>query len=402
MGSRSLWWFNPINIYIFLLFLVVYSVFISEENYDFLYGVSKKAINIKYIIFYILSFLCFLCGYKKSQCINTIVKYEDCIYLEKLYKWLFVLCLTAYFIWFLCFALVFGFGALFTFLDPVAMASNMYAFKYNSGRIPGITSMTELGVVITPISWLLFKTTKQKKYSYHLIVLFVLSLMRSVLFSERLAFLEIFVPFIVVFIATRDYKSYLRYLPIVGLVGLFFLFSLFEYVRSWSTFYINHYDGTFFQFVLDRIIGYYAVAFNIECLYIEYSNSPFFPLRLFEWLWKIPFIEDIPGLFGIRNNFGEILEEYANPEFNNPGGMLIAVGDLGLIGIFFSYLVGKFFGSLYWAFRNGSLLGYILYPACFLCMLELPRYFYFSGNRAFFVIIGMFVISKKINQIKKI
>ena len=96
------------------------------------------------------------------------------------------------------------------------------------------------------------------------------------------------------------------------------------------------------------------------------------------------------------------MEVYANPEYNNPGGLLIAVSDFGLIGLLFSFFLGRFFGSMYMSFRNGQLLGFILYPACFLCMLELPRYFYFSGNRAFYVIIGMLVIYIKINKIKKI
>ena len=402
MKSSNLWWFNPINIYCLLLLLVSYSVIITPKNYNFLYGVATKAISFEYLIIYLFSFIFFYFGVKTSSYSNNCITIEDCDYLNRLYKWLFILCLSAYVIWFISFALVFGFGSLFTFLDPIAMTNNMYIFKQNSGRIPGITSITELGVVITPMSYLLYKKTYKKIYLYHLAILFVLSLIRSVLFSERLAFLEIFVPLIVVFIAMKDYKIYYKYLPILGVIGLFFMFAIFEYVRSWSSYYVNYYDGTFFQFVLDRIVGYYAVAFNTECLYIEHSDTPYFPFRLLEWCWKIPFMEDIPTFWGIQNDFGRILEVYANPEYNNPGGLLIAVSDFGLIGLLFSFFLGRFFGSMYMSFRNGQLLGFILYPACFLCMLELPRYFYFSGKRAIYVIIGMLVIYIKINKIKKI
>lgn len=397
--NSALWWFNPNYIYLLLFCLALYAVAMPEESYRNLYDVKHKVINSSHLILYAVSTLLFVIGVKMSRP-PKYVGLDKCVYLEKTYKFLFILCMLAYTVWFGRFASFFGFKALFTFLSPAAMSDNMYVFRSSSGKIAGLTSMTELGPVLTPLAWLLYTYTHNNKYKRHLVVLFTLSIMRAVLFSERLAFLEIFVPMIVLYIAQKRYKKIFNYLPLLGFLGLYLVFAVFEFVRSWSTHYVYTYDGSFWQFSLDRLLGYYAIALNTECTALEYREPPYFPALLLRWLWKIPLMDQIPSNFGITTSYTNLLGIYGNEEFNNIGGMLTGINDFGLLGLVFYFFLGLFIGSFYKSFKSNSLKGYLLYPICVLCLFEMPRYFYWSDPRAFYTIIAMVVVYVSINRIR--
>jgi len=307
--------------------------------------------------------------------------------------------MVAYIVWFFNFAMNFGVEALFSYIDPTGMSSNVHAFRANSGKITGLTSMTEIGVVIAPIITLLYLQTRKKLYRNELILLFVLSLIRSVLFSERLAFLEVFVPFVCISLGVKKQTRVMKLIPVIGVGFIIILFGIFEYVRSWSTYYVNVYEGTFIDFVIDRILGYYSVAINTECTVLDKSERPYFPLLLLQWLWKLPLLNTIPEYIGFKANSGELLETYGNPEFNNPGGLLTGITDFGVFGLLFPYILGLFFGKFYKSFKQASLTGFIIYPICFLCLIELPRYYYFGNNRAFYVLLLIVFVYVKIKQI---
>lgn len=396
---KEIWWLNPAYIYLCLLLLVFYAWSISGSTYMMMYNVPNKSINVFYVSLYVICALLFHFGVKHAKPLAK-VELRKCVYLRGTYSVLLVLCILAYIIWFANFVSIHGANALFLFLVPTELSSQVDIFHKETGHIAGLTSMTELGVVVSPLSMLLYKYTKERKYRTHLIIIFALSIVRALLFSERLAFLEIFVPTACVYIADRKQTKLLRLIPIYGICFILVIFGAFEYVRSWSKFYVNVYDGTFPQFIVDRLLGYYSVAINTECTYLTYYDPYYFPSLMLGWLWKLPLFSSVPSLFGIKGDYGEILETYANPEFNNPGGMLVCFTDFGGIGLFFFYIFGRLAGSAYKSYRSGSLSGYILYPVFLLCVLEMPRYFYFGGNRAFYVIIAMLIVYKKVNSLK--
>lgn len=225
----------------------------------------------------------------------------------------------------------------------------------------------------------------------------LLSLFRSALFSERLAFLEILVPFLCCYFATQEKKKIHKFFPIIGICCIVFIFGLFEYSRSWLGFYAINYDGTFINFIIDRILGYYTVAINTECSFIEHAPCPFFPFQTMEWITKIPFI-DLQKILDVHSSYGEIFTKYGNPEYNNPGGILAGVADFGYIGLIMSYWLGLLVGKFYKSYLSSSLLGYIYYPIFFLCILELPRYLYIGSVRFFYVFIGMWIISNSVRK----
>ena len=161
---------------------------------------------------------------------------------------------------------------------------------------------------------------------------------------------------------------------------------------------MDHYSGSFIQFVVNRFLGYYTIAINTECTYLQVGNPNWYPHNLLQFLWNLPLFNRVPPLFD-KIGFN-VLYVYGNEEFNNPGGMLVAVKDFGLIGVPFSFLLGRIAGSLYKSFRKGFLLGIIFYSIFFLSIIELPRYYYWGNNRAFFVLIGMFIVFAKLRKIR--
>ena len=395
----SIWWLNPTIIYIAMTLIAFYACSISERSYWLLYGVRGKYVSAAYLIMYVLSAFLFCLGCKSAKTLHD-VQLMDAIKLKDVYKYLLFVVVVAYGIWFVRFVSIHGLSNFFSFLKPTVLAAKASVFRLNSGRIPGITSMTEFGVVVAPLSVILFTISREKKYILHFLVLCILATIRAVLFSERLAIIEILTPSIIVFLALHRYRKLYVFLPIVAIVFLFVFFGVFEYSRSWSRYYVNVYHGTYAEFIINRVMGYYAIAVNTECTAITYFEPCYFPNRLLLWLWQFPLLNKVPDMISPDSNVAKLLAAYGNPEFNNPGGMLTAVCDFGAIGLVFSFFFGRIVGGVYKSFRKGGLRGMIFYPICFLALVELPRYFYFGNQRAFFVLVGMYIMYEKTKRNK--
>ena len=394
-------WLNPCLIYIGLLFIVLFAFLLDDQAYQILYGVPSKEINGLNFSLYLSSAALFLFGAKTAKKINCFVPKQRAFELIPIYKFLLFVTLSAYCIWFGWFIAIHGLHAFFSFYDSSFIAQNMYLFRNNSGRIGGLTTMTEIGVLVAPLSMFFFQQTKKKKYLIHLLILFLAAVVRARLFSERLAFLEIFIPVVCLYFGNKPYKKKYEFIPIYGMIIVFGIFACAEYARSWLGYYSNVYSGSFLSFVGYRIVGYYSVAVNTECTMLVHSTNMFFPFRLTEWIFSFPFVEEFLTSLGIHNDFGKILEMFGNVEYNNPGGLLVGIVDFGLFGIFISFFFGRIFGGIYKSYKQGYLVGMVLYPSVFLCLLELPRYFYFGTNRGFFVLVGMSFVFYKLKKMEK-
>ena len=93
--------------------------------------------------------------------------------------------------------------------------------------------------------------------------------------------------------------------------------------------------------------------------------------------------------------------EFANPEFNNQSGYTGPFVDYGTIGGLVCFLlIGLTAGVLYTGFCRGRIFGLLLYPAAFIGLLELPRYFYWSQGRASYVWIGLIVVALMVSRIE--
>ena len=255
--------------------------------------------------------------------------------------------------------------------------------------VTGITTLTQVGVAYVVLAALLWTAGQRRSVARRLALVFVLALLRAYLFTERLAIIEVAVPFVVVLAVAAHRRGDVRaaLAPVVALPGLVVLFGLFEYSRSW-TFFRSRTTATYPEFVVDRLAGYYATAYNNGAAQVLHGGHPDrLPYYVLEGFWTAPGIEqlDLYGRLSGREpgaDYEQLLLQRTNPEFSNPCGICSPVIDLGTLGgLLWLVLAGFVVGALWCAFRDSKPAGLVAYPLVLLGLLELPRYLYWTQGR---------------------
>ena len=159
-------------------------------------------------------------------------------------------------------------------------------------------------------------------------LLFVLAVVRSVVWSERLAVIELVVVYIVARLAFTRVTT-LRWwrigtiAPLAAPLLLYVAFTGTEYIRTWD-YYRNEYDSVW-AFAFERLLTYYATASNNGIgLLVENNNWPLYSGRFVaEWLYLMPELGD-----WMREQLGDpmtyyttFLDRFARPEFNSATGL---------------------------------------------------------------------------------
>jgi hypothetical protein len=272
--------------------------------------------------------------------------------------------------------------------------------------VAGVTTLTQLGPVAL-VCLLLDRRATGRRHTVALGALIGVTLVRTVLNTERLAFLEMVVPAVVLTAAVlpRGVRETRRswfwaLLPLIAPVALIVVFGTFEYTRSWNDFYAQKGDVGFDEFVLRRLGGYYATSANNSAILLTYFAPfvvfPFFTLRSF---WNFPLLSplfDIKDVFGTdpKESWMILLHRYGNPEFNNDGGLLAAVADYGLWGaLVWWWVVGLLIGMCYRSLRSGELHALVLYPILYVGLTDMARIFYWGNGRAFVTIVGAITVA---------
>lgn len=258
---------------------------------------------------------------------------------------------------------------------------------------PGLTTLTQCGVayiVLYVIKRHAGITPPAPWERAALLLIFVLTAMRAVLWSERLAVVEAGAAYVVAsaaFVRFRhaDARRLAAALPFIGPVVLYLAFTATEYFRSWA-FYKDFYDSVW-VFSYERLTAYYAVAANSGIgLLQETADWPRYTGRyVLEWLYRLPGLgESLVQMLSLdpRTQYRAFLEQHARIEFNNPTGLFITVFDIGYFGsaIYF-FIAGAIVGLAWKAWYRHRLLGLMFYPFCFLFLLELLRFNYFAASR---------------------
>jgi oligosaccharide repeat unit polymerase len=264
--------------------------------------------------------------------------------------------------------------------------------KNSFGGIAGLTTLTQCGIAFVVVATHLLRRGRDGRLLAQLALVLVLTLVRSFVASERLALIEVAVPIIVILaMGARNSQRparrvVARIAPVVLAPLLLVLFGAFEYSRSWQYFKTRT-DEPFALFSLIRFIGYYATSYNNGYLELTHGTFPGrLPLNSLSAFWDAPGISAL-GLYDrlsapVPATSDNLLERFANPEFNNPGGVTTPFVDFGLVGGFlFIVLLGVVIGLLYRGFRNGSLVGALLYPVVLTGLFDLPRYLYWTQGR---------------------
>jgi len=346
-------------------------------------------------LFFILG--CFLPKkYTNSESIekNQIGKFYSKEQLNSLSNVLFYLTIAGY-----------GFWIISTLTRGVDLFAITRLFEFNNNaiplikkslyRLPGVTTLTQFGIPLMAL--LAIKKELNLNWKAKFYVILMLTLVRATLNAERIALIEVMLPFFVtslLFIKRIQIKKLL-----FGFIGFIFLFAVFEYSRSWINFY-SEYSGLSFQnFIGFRLLAYYATAINNGFLLIEYAGTgPQAPFYLLNFVYTFPVIGKLlrPELsigYNPYDGLGSFLRQYGNPEFNNPNGFMSIILDLGYpLSLLLMLLFGAYGTIVYQKACRGNLAAITLFSSFFIGMLELPRYFYFTSGRAFPIIIAAIFI----------
>ena len=265
--------------------------------------------------------------------------------------------------------------------------------------IPGVTTATQFGIAVIGLGVPLGVATGWRRVRWQCLIVFALALVRAFLNSERLAVIELLVPFVVSFIWLRPPKSQrgrklTQAAPVLGPVFLYLFFGAAEYFRSWESFYANR-ESSFWGFMGLRLMGYYTTALNNGALLWRASR----PLSLglspmtLDFIGRFPIIGDVlrflfPYLFvsvaSSQARYAALLTTSANPELNNPSGLFGPIVDFGLMGgLLYWLLCGLICGYLYKEFTGRRAAGIFLYPMLFISLIEAARVLYWAGGRFF-------------------
>ncbi len=406
--KAAAWWLTPAFLIVMNLAIGFVALMQSGTSYVVEYR-SRKWIDVIYVAICCIFLLFFAIGawfgrngYKARN--KSKRRAPRSLNRERMTTAFFVvttICVLAYLIWYINFARLYGAGSFLYVFSPSALASKTHLFHSESGSISGITTFTEFGIVSAVLGAILLSyeevsTLNKNRIKRLLVLLVFLACLRAILFSERLAILELVVPFAIArFGASRKPLTFIeRWIPLIAIVILIFVFGLFEYSRSWLTYYNDYYDS-FWDFIFARIFGYYTNAANVESMYIQNGTTSWLPFYSTQWLWQMPGMRSFYSAIAdpdIGALYGRLLSTLANPELNNTGGVLTFYKDFAWLGLLPEFMFGYLVGRSYEGYRDGDPFHLMMYSVFFLTLIELPRYFFLGVNRGFVVMVGVCVV----------
>ncbi|MGY1727105.1 O-antigen polymerase [Geodermatophilus sp. SYSU D01062] len=271
--------------------------------------------------------------------------------------------------------------------------------------IAGITTLTQLGIAYVVVAVTLLSRGRDRYVARRLAVVFLLALMRAFFLTERLAILELAIPAVGILAMHMARRGGVRRrltsaAPFILVPGAIAVFGVFEYSRSW-VFYSQQRGGSFLQFVIDRLAGYYATAYNNGQIALGYGlgKDVRLPYGSIEAFWTAPGVSQL-NLYGRLtgryepDDFAYLLQQYGNPEFNSPGGLSIPFVDYGTAGgLVFFLLAGLALGVAYLRWRDGEFWASLVYPVALTGLLEMPRYLYWGQGRVLPAFVALLVIA---------
>ena len=260
-------------------------------------------------------------------------------------------------------------------------------------KVHGVTIFTQLlPTFFIVVCFYMWDATRTFKYRHvalcAIVIFFAFDLLRTVFNAERLSLLETIIPVTVLYAGLKHVKVKIGFL--FGMLLLFVLFFVFtEATRSYiEKIYLQQYtdlNDNVFLFGLNRLVAYLALPVNYS-FYLFDTLSP--DVRglgnVLQWVFTGFNVEDTNiGYLQIWNS------AFANPEFNNLGGMAYLYLDLGGFGIILAFIYGLLNGHFYREFRAGKVPGLMLYPLLVVSNLEFYQLIYLGTSRGFVPLLAM-------------
>ncbi|WGS47444.1 oligosaccharide repeat unit polymerase (plasmid) [Burkholderia sp. JSH-S8] len=284
---------------------------------------------------------------------------------------------------------------LIAFLRGGASAFDLLELK---GRVVGLSTLTQATSAYVALYFYIYRTRTRRfnRHKLYFVALAILTLLRSFIFAERLAVIEMVLPCVLMIARFRRgprrsvWVSLAPFAAIPLLVG-FFIAN--EYNRSWETYYVNLYENIV-DFALERLGLYYSTALNNGAGILSILGwGAGHPMFTFDWLIRFP---GIGGLFQPLLDSGDsinvFLNGYADPEFNNPSGIFVHFYEWGWFGLLVAAFVGWVFGSSFAGWRAGSGFWCCAHAVLYVSLLEILRIPNLFSGRNFVPLLLLFVV----------
>lgn len=265
-----------------------------------------------------------------------------------------------------------------------------YALASNLGRIPGVTTLTQLDLVALPLYGAfryIFGRRPGALTTWLFRILMTFIAMRAFLASERIALIEalvcLWVPILVLGQTKRP--KLLRWAPWIGLAGVLVLFAAGEYFRTWQ-FYkdigkFGYVYSSYIEFVFYRFLGYIVTSTNNAIGVLKFYGSMGFPCFTAAWYMRLPAWTQLPKPH-TSLNLDLYFAQFGNAEFNNPSGLLSPILDFGVgLGLALNLAIGTVSGWLYARFQQRRPLAIMLFPSFFVGILISNQAFYWADPR---------------------
>ena len=405
MSKRPPWWLHP-SFCVLLLGVpfLIFAYLIPDNTFVELYT-TEKHVTLSFVAVGLILYASLILGtFVKFRSGFGAQEAELLLYCRSFVWPFFLVTIFGYVVWFGYAVFVAGgfvsvIGSFSEVLQGNPGASDYVKFELFQ-TLPGVTTLTQVGILYATVEALLWtrRASRRRVALFRFGTLILLSLVRSLLLSERLAIVEVVIPFAVVLLCDpsvgQKRRRFARYLPLWLAPAVFLLFAVGEYFRSWS-YYRTVYSGSYLEFAVQRFLGYYTTAVNNAA--VLYYYEPLHPLRhTLNSLFSFPlaggaFSDGYTIVFGSEfsdERYQQLLRIYANPEFNNvpilgllPNEYTVFLAPLAAL------VIGTVSASLYGSFAGGRLLGMLLYPSWFIGLLEISRVYYWTSGRYFPVLL---------------
>ncbi len=278
--------------------------------------------------------------------------------------------------------------------------ANTFELIELKGRVTGLSTFTQATAPFVALYFYVFRTPVKglNRYKIYLAVLTVLTLLRSFIFAERLAIIEVVLPFALMVVRFRfgrpGSRSRLLTLgPYAAIPLLLGLFIANEYNRSWETYYINIYDNIF-DFALERLGLYYSTSLNNGAGILSVLGwDSGHPMFTFDWLLHFPVLGTmVQPWLDSGDRLDLFLNSYADPEFNNPSGIFVHFYEWGWFGLLNAAFSGWVFGRGYAGWRSGNGFWCCAHAVLYVSLLEILRIPNLFSGRNFVPVVLLIVV----------
>ncbi|MEN8511609.1 oligosaccharide repeat unit polymerase [Burkholderia sp. RS02] len=286
-------------------------------------------------------------------------------------------------------------AVLLSFLSGTANTFELIELK---GRVTGLSTFTQATAPFVALYFYVFRTPVKgfNRYKAYLAVLTVLTLLRSFIFAERLAIIEMVLPFALMVVRFRFGRKRSRLLalgPYAAIPLLLGLFIVNEYNRSWETYYINIYDNIF-DFALERLGLYYSTSLNNGAGILNVLGwGSGHPMFTFDWLLRFPVVgATLQPWLDSGDSLDLFLNSYADPEFNNPSGIFVHFYEWGWFGLLNAAFAGWVFGRGYAGWRSGNGFWCCAHAVLYVSLMEILRIPNLFSGRNFVPVVLLIVV----------